>query len=105
MDRRFLADEGLWQPWTRLGVMASTDDKVPRRRGTLFAAIVLLALLALAGYVGWSLWQSLAGTTISNHGLIALALGAVLSLALGGGLMALVFFSSRRGYDEDVGKE
>ena len=29
-----------------------------------------------------------------------MALGIVFSLALGGGLMALVFFSARRGYDD-----
>jgi hypothetical protein len=34
------------------------------------------------------------------HGWIALILGVIFSLAVGGGLMALVFVSSRRGYDE-----
>jgi hypothetical protein len=34
------------------------------------------------------------------HGWIALILGVIFSLGVGGGLMALVFISSRRGYDD-----
>ncbi|GBD41976.1 hypothetical protein HRbin39_01363 [bacterium HR39] len=37
------------------------------------------------------------------HGWIALALGALVTLLLGGGLMALVFHSARRGYDDRAG--
>lgn len=43
-------------------------------------------------------------TEISGHGWFAMILGVVFSLAIGGGLMALVFFSSRRGYD-DIDRE
>ena len=39
---------------------------------------------------------------MSLNGWIALALGTVLSLALGIGLMALVFYSARRGYDDRI---
>jgi hypothetical protein len=38
---------------------------------------------------------------VGGHGWAALVIGAVLTFAVGAGLMALVFFSSRRGYDED----
>ncbi len=34
------------------------------------------------------------------HGWIALTIGTLLSLAVGGGLMALVFHSARQGYDD-----
>ena len=37
---------------------------------------------------------------MSVHGWIALTLGILFSLIVGCGLMALVFYSSRRGYDE-----
>jgi hypothetical protein len=40
--------------------------------------------------------------SIGVHGWVALVLGVVFSLAVGGGLMALVFVSSRRGHDEAV---
>jgi hypothetical protein len=39
---------------------------------------------------------------MSIHGWIALTLGTLLSLAVGGGLMALVFYSARKGYDDRV---
>lgn len=39
---------------------------------------------------------------MSLHGWIALTLGTLLSLALGGGLMALVFHSARKGYDDRI---
>ena len=64
---------------------------------------VLVALLAAAlvfGFVGWNLDG--AEVTISRHGILALILGGVGTLALGGGLMFLVFYSNRRGYDDAV---
>ena len=60
-------------------------------------ATVLLAALLVAIY----LWWSLSDVAISLHGLIALTLGCVVSLALGGGLMFLVFYSNRRGHDDE----
>ncbi len=62
----------------------------------VLAAVLLATLLA-----GIYLWWSLADVDISLHGLLALTLGSVLSLALGGGLMFLVFYSNRRGYDDE----
>jgi hypothetical protein len=41
-------------------------------------------------------------SAMSIHGWIALTLGTLLSLAVGGGLMALVFYSARKGYDDRV---
>jgi hypothetical protein len=64
---------------------------------------VLVALLAAAlvfGIVGWNLDG--ADVTISAHGILALVLGGIGTLALGGGLMFLVFYSNRRGYDDAV---
>lgn len=64
---------------------------------------VLIALLAAAlvfGIAGWTLDG--ADVTISTHGMLALILGGVGTLALGGGLMFLVFYSNRRGYDDAV---
>lgn len=37
---------------------------------------------------------------IGRHGWTAMALGVTFSLVVGCGLMALVFYSSRKGYDE-----
>ena len=64
-----------------------------------------IALVVLFGLLGGALWAMIAVWThidakMSAHGWIALVLGVVLSLAVGIGLMGLMFFSSRRGYDE-----
>jgi hypothetical protein len=66
---------------------------------TWITIAILLALLMGAiyvGYVGWSLTEVAMPVT----GYIAMALGIFFSLIVGGGLMALMFYSSRHGYDE-----
>jgi NADH:ubiquinone oxidoreductase subunit 5 (subunit L)/multisubunit Na+/H+ antiporter MnhA subunit len=65
-----------------------------------FTLIVLLGLLILAVLTGFWAWQQIGAVEIGTHGWIALGLGAVLTFAVGAGLMALMFFSARRGYDE-----
>lgn len=60
------------------------------------AAAVVIAVVAI-GVVDWG---SLGDSGISLNGWIALTLGVFVTLALGIGLMALVFLSNRRGYDE-----
>ena len=45
-------------------------------------------------------WQVTADVEMSVHGYIAMALGILFSIVVGCGLMALMFYSSRRGYDE-----
>ena len=61
-------------------------------------------LLAIAAAGSWYGWTSLDGVAMSLSGIFAMVLGIVFSLALGGGLMFLVFYSSRHGYDDDVGE-
>ena len=63
------------------------------------AVIALLGILALAVMFMISAWTR-TNAQISVHGWIALTLGVLFSLIIGCGLMALVFYSSRRGYDE-----
>jgi hypothetical protein len=45
-------------------------------------------------------WSAIGGSGISPAGWLAMALGILATLALGIGLMSLVFISNRRGYDE-----
>lgn len=62
-------------------------------------AVVLGAmLLATVGLLAWG-WASL-GVDVPLIGWIALGVGAGLSFLLGVGLMALSFYSARRGYDD-----
>jgi dipeptide/tripeptide permease len=66
---------------------------------TIAAGAVLVVVVLIA-----SLWSRLGESEISLAGWLAMALGVILTLGLGIGLMALVFISSRRGYDEIDGK-
>lgn len=61
--------------------------------------VVLLALLAGVGYFVYSS-LTMPGEPMPAQGYIALTLGVVFSVIVGVGLMALLFISSRRGYDE-----
>jgi type VI protein secretion system component VasK len=67
---------------------------------TWLLAGVLGVMLLAATVLSVRLWTSM-DTAIGGHGWAALIIGAVLTFVVGAGLMALVFFSSRRGYDED----
>jgi hypothetical protein len=66
--------------------------------------IVLIAALfaLLAGSIWFAVqgWMSLEGTAIPTEGYVAMALGIFFTLVVGVGLMMLMFYSHRRGYDE-----
>jgi len=63
------------------------------------ALVVLLGFLGAAGLYAVDAWRSLSGVAMSGAGWLFLVLGVVFTLAVGGGLMALVFYSSRHDYD------
>jgi hypothetical protein len=78
---------------------------VPRKIATLgLGQILLIASLfcMLLFAIVWAAaaWHSADGTQMSVHGWIALGLGVFFSLSIGCGLMVLMFYSSRSGYDE-----
>ena len=65
-----------------------------------FAIILpLIALLAIAVCFAIYSWNAIEGPAIPAGGYVAMWLGIVFSIIVGCGLMALVFYSSRRGYD------
>ena len=69
-------------------------------RSVLIGVIVAgIALLAVGIYVAVAL-SGIGEVEMSAAGWGAMLLGVVLTLALGLGLMSLVFISNRRGYDE-----
>jgi len=94
----------------RVGMIKHTDNKdrtsteaaISARMdaGSWIILIVLLSLLVATGvviYLGWTLGN---GTDVPTSGYAAMAFGVIISLAVGFGLMALLFYSSRKGYDE-----
>jgi hypothetical protein len=66
--------------------------------------LALFALLALAIWFAGTAWVHLGGDDIPLYGWFALAGGVLVSLLVGGGLMALAFYSSRHGYDDDANR-
>jgi hypothetical protein len=74
-----------------------------RRFSSWIAVGLAGVVVAILIIVSASNWIGIGNAGISVNGWIALVLGVVATLALGGGLMALVFISSRRGYDEPPG--
>lgn len=70
------------------------------RAGTIVLILMLIAILAAAGWYAASAWVSVSGPPMPATGYIAMTLGVVFSLVVGCGLMALLFYSSRHGYDE-----
>lgn len=64
-----------------------------------FAIAVMVGFLAWAAWYGLHAWNALEGVEVSTAGWIFIAAGTLFTLALGGGLMALVFYSSREGMD------
>ena len=66
----------------------------------LLVAVPLLALLALSVWFAATSWVHLGGDAIPFYGYVAIAGGVLFSLLVGGGLMALVFYSNRHGYDD-----
>ena len=64
-----------------------------------------IALAVLVGFFFVSLWyavkvwSSMAGVQMSGWGWLFLILGVVVTVGLGAGLMALVFYSSRHDMD------
>ncbi len=66
--------------------------------------LILATLAAIAAIVGmgWYLWWALTDLgdiALGFNGWLAMGLGVAATLALGLGLMRLVYLSNRRGYD------
>jgi formate hydrogenlyase subunit 3/multisubunit Na+/H+ antiporter MnhD subunit len=77
----------------------------PRHIGAGIVLAVLVAFLCLAiafMYVGWDRGEGEPGQQMSTAGYVAMALGIIVTLGLGTGLMALVFYSNREGHDRDT---
>ena len=67
---------------------------------TALVITVLLAILGGAVFVGHYGWVSAGDITMPTWGWLMMGLGIFFTLVVGGGLMALMFYSSREGFDE-----
>jgi len=71
-----------------------------RSIGAWVAVAVALTVVATVVILVAGFWGDIGASRMSLAGWLAMGLGIVLTLALGIGLMALVFISSRSGWDE-----
>ena len=85
-------------PGLRWRDLLSSANKIGR--GSFAIIAILLGLLIWTGVLAGKGWSSADGTEVPLAGYFAMAIGIVFSVLLGVGLMALVFYSSRAGYDE-----
>lgn len=77
----------------------------PAGSGAVLIGVIVatVALLAVGAFLAAAL-SGIGDVEMSAAGWGAMLLGVVLALALGFGLMSLVFISNRRGYDERGGQ-
>jgi len=71
----------------------------------LIVFVPLIALLAAALWFAARAWNYFASVPMPAYGYWALGGGILFSLLIGCGLMALVFYSSRHGYDDLDGRD
>jgi hypothetical protein len=88
-----------WIPY-ELGWRSLLSGAKGMGRGSYAIIAILLGLLIWTGILAGKGWSSAVGTEVPVAGYVAMAIGVVFSVLLGVGLMALVFHSSRAGYDE-----
>jgi hypothetical protein len=63
----------------------------------ILGAVLLVAVIAAAIV---PMWIATAGVGMSSAGYTAVVLMIVFCFAVGGGLMFLIFYSARKGYDD-----
>lgn len=76
-------------------------DSTPRRLGAWGWIAVVVLCAFLVGAIAYAIhgWNSVGAVGIPVIGWVFLFGGVILTLGIGGGLMALLFYSSRKGRD------
>ena len=70
-------------------------------------SLIVIALMGLLGaslFYAYGIWTALGAADMPTWMYVAMAGGVVFSLLVGGGLMGLVFYSSRAGYDDEAAR-
>jgi hypothetical protein len=90
------AVETFYKDWSKADLAKRAYDLIP----VAALVVALFGLLALSVWFAAYAWTHLGGDPVPGYGYVAIVGGVVVSLLVGGGLMALVFYSSRHGYDD-----
>ena len=85
--------------------MTRPTTRTGARIGTAALAAALLGILAMSVWYATRAWTAVAGPPLPTQGYVAMILGVVFSVALGCGLMALIFYSNRYGYDDRANRD
>ena len=67
---------------------------------TIIIVGALVALLIASAWWSFDVWTSVGDVEMQGPGIVAMVIGVAFTLAVGGGLMFLVFYSSRKGFDD-----
>ncbi|MGE0749868.1 MAG: hypothetical protein AB7K64_04695 [Variibacter sp.] len=71
-------------------------------KGAWALLIALFALLVAALYVGFAGWTAHGDVEMPGYVYVMMFVGVALTLLIGCGLMALLFYSHHKGYDDDA---
>ncbi len=88
--------------------MVGPDTPRPKKTsvlGTIALVVALFGLLIAATVFAARSWTSVEGPPMPAVGYVAMTIGVVFSLLIGIALMALLFYSSRHGYDERASRD
>jgi hypothetical protein len=80
----------------------SRPDAKRRNIGMTALLVPLFAILVAALWFASRAWTAVSGPPMPGIGYLAMTLGIIFSLIIGCGLMALLFYSNRHGYDEPM---
>ena len=78
---------------------------IMRNLGIALLVGVLLAMLAASIWYAYGLWTAVDTGALPTDVVVAMIGGVLFSIVVGGGLMALLFYSHRHGYDDAAGGE
>jgi uncharacterized membrane protein len=78
--------------------LTPNSQKISKGTWIVFAFLGALLIASIAGF--WAALTYGKMPHISLHGWIAMGIGILFSLGIGGGLMWLSFYSSRHGFDD-----
>jgi len=65
----------------------------------IVAILIMLGMLAWAGWYAVSAWNAMSGVKMSPLGWVFMAMGVVVTFLVGAGLMVLIFYSSHHDMD------